>query len=131
MSLWQLPFGIHVITETLAAASFILRPETQLATPDAETKLVLQLLGGLLLTTNLIAIAIATRHVFDETSRLVAAAFTFWHLWPSYRAYARLTGPATASGAKTRSTLGGPLSHLSAHVLLVAMFAGVLWYQGP
>ncbi|WYZ35679.1 hypothetical protein EsH8_X_000326 [Colletotrichum jinshuiense] len=89
----KLPFLLHAAIETAAAGSFILKPDTQLPNPSVAAQLVLQSLGGLLMSTNLICLIFAARPVFDETSRLVAASLAFWHVWPCHRAYVRLTRP--------------------------------------
>jgi hypothetical protein len=117
----QVPFVLHAIIETLAAVTFIFRPETQVSDPSLETQLVFKLLGGSLLSTNLICLVIAARPVFDQTTRLVAASLAFWHLWPVYRAGVRLAGTPPQK-RPDQSTLGGPSVHLAIHLLLFAMF---------
>ncbi|OLN95988.1 hypothetical protein CCHL11_07112 [Colletotrichum chlorophyti] len=130
----KLPFLLHAAIETVAALSFILRPQSQLPNPSLAPRLILQSLGGLLLSTNLICLIFAARPEFDGTSRLVAASLAFWHVWPCCRAYVRLTRPElegegwqgkekrSAEGDTTERTLGGPAVHLGVHLLLLLMF---------
>ncbi|KAF9875940.1 hypothetical protein CkaCkLH20_06386 [Colletotrichum karsti] len=126
MHLSKLPFLLHVIIESAAASSFIFKPENQLPGPSVAARLVLQSLGGLLLSTNLICLVFIWRPGFDETSRLVAASLSFWHVWPCYRAYVRLARPAVdGNGSKQARTLGGPAVHLGVHVMLFLLFIGV------
>ncbi len=128
----KLPFILHATIETLAASSFILKPEGQLPSPNLETRLVLQQLGGLLLSTNLICLGCVFKPVFDDTSRTVAASLAFWHLWPMRRAWVRLSKAADAKAKegqvdpdKVGKTLGGPAVHFAVHLALANMLAGV------
>ncbi|KAF6809920.1 hypothetical protein CSOJ01_06629 [Colletotrichum sojae] len=122
----KLPFLIHPIIETAGALSFILRPESQLPRPSIAAHLILQSLGGLLLSTNLICLAFLWRQEFDDTSRLVAASLAFWHVWPCWRAYVRLTRPGVDGKASVQTkTLGGPVVHLSVHAMLFLSFVVV------
>lgn len=125
----KLPFLLHAIIETAAASSFIFRPDSQLPSPPVAARLVLQSLGGLLLSTNLICLVFVSRPDFDETSRLVAASLSFWHVWPCYRAYVRLTLPAVdGSRGSERTTmtktLGRPAVHLGVHAMLFVLLVG-------
>ncbi|GKT49638.1 uncharacterized protein ColSpa_09819 [Colletotrichum spaethianum] len=124
----KLPFLLHIAIETAAAYSFILKPANQLPSPSPAAQLVLQSFGGLLLSTNLTCLILVARP-FDETSRLVAAALAFWHVWPCWRAYVRLTRPEvdgtrTHKGEVVRKTLGGPAAHLAVHAGMFLLFAG-------
>ncbi|KAK1546093.1 hypothetical protein CPAR01_00060 [Colletotrichum paranaense] len=127
----KLPFFFHIAIETAAACSFIHRPGSQLTNPSIAAQLVLQQFGGLLLTTNLICLIFVLRP-FDETSRQVAAALAFWHVWPCWRAYVRLTRPEVDDLGKekggevkaaTQKTLGGPAVHLAVHIGMFLLFA--------
>ncbi|TKW57784.1 hypothetical protein CTA1_404 [Colletotrichum tanaceti] len=124
----KLPFLLHVAIETAAACSFILNPASQLPAPTAAVRLVLQSFGGLLLSTNLTCLIFVARP-FDGTSKLVAASLAFWHVWPCWRAYVRLTRPDVDGGVKekdelVRKTLGGPGVHLAVHAGLFLLFVG-------
>ncbi|KAJ4190190.1 hypothetical protein NW755_005329 [Fusarium falciforme] len=124
-----IPFVIHALVETPAALSFILYPSLHLQPLTPAATLLLQSLGGLLLTSNLIALIFA-RRPFDDVSRQVAIAFAFWHVWPCYRAYTRLSGRGLEGDTpETRSTLGGPVVHLGVHSILLTMFL-YTWYLG-
>jgi hypothetical protein len=122
LSQTKLPFLIHDIISTFAGLTFIFRPEAQLLPLTPSASLILQCYGGLILFTNLIAFVFLTRP-FDETSRLVALAFAFWHCWPTHRAIVRLVYGIETKG-ELGKTLGGPAVHLGVHGALIAMF---LW----
>ncbi|KAF4979551.1 hypothetical protein FZEAL_4255 [Fusarium zealandicum] len=129
MSSSTAPFLIHALIETPAALTFILRPSSHLQPLTPPAALLLQSLGGLLLTSNLIAL-IFVRRPFDDVARHVALAFAFWHIWPCYRACVRLRGSALEEEAPaTTRTLGGPVVHLGVHLVLLTMFLGV-WQFG-
>ncbi|OHE93053.1 hypothetical protein CORC01_11610 [Colletotrichum orchidophilum] len=122
----KLPFLLHIAIETAAACSFIFKPGSQLSNPPAAAQLVLQQFAGLLLSTNLICLIFISRP-FDKTSRQVAAALAFWHVWPCCRAYVRLKRPEVdglgkEKGEATLKTLGGPAVHLSVHVGMFLLF---------
>lgn len=116
------PFIIHPIISTFASLTFIFRPAAQLSSATSSTNLILQCYGGLILFTNLIALVVLTRP-FDETPRLIALAFAFWHCWRTHRPALWLIYVIEAKGELGR-TLGGPTVHLSIHGVLIATF---LW----
>ncbi|KAF4965085.1 hypothetical protein FSARC_7075 [Fusarium sarcochroum] len=122
------PFLIHALIESPAAFTFIFRPSSQLQPLPASAALILQSFGGLLLTSNLIALAFV-RRPFDDVARHVALAFSFWHIWPCYRAYMRLNGRLEGEAPSTTKTLGGPVVHLGVHVVMLTMFL-CTWYFG-
>jgi hypothetical protein len=119
----KFPFILHAAIETLAGISFVLQPELQIAGAEKFSAgyLVVQSMGGMILSSNLICLIFIARPVFDDTSRLVAGALAFWHIWPSYRAMVRIL---RGDGTKTEQTqfLGGPPAHLAFHALLTALF---------
>ena len=119
----RIPFILHIIVETPAALTFIFRPEAHLQPPiSADTALICQLLGGAILTLNLICLAIVKNAVdFDEMLRLVALSLGFWHLWPIYRATTRLMGAGKGDEGQGK-IFGGPLVHLTVHTILCAGF---------
>ncbi|KAG9251439.1 uncharacterized protein F5Z01DRAFT_676926 [Emericellopsis atlantica] len=121
ISLAKLPFLLHDIIASFAGLTFILRPHKQLAPLSESAKLILHCYGGCLLFTNLISLIFLVRPDVDETTRLVAFAFAFWHAWPSYRAIARLQRGLNTTG-ELGKTLGGPWIHLAVHILLMALF---------
>jgi hypothetical protein len=121
LSLAKAPFIIHDVIATAAALTFIFRPQRQLQPLTPSATLILQCYGGCILFTNLISLIFLVRPVIDETTRLVALAFVFWHAWPSYRAIVRLQYGIETQGEMS-TTLGGPVVHLGIHGLLFFMF---------
>ncbi|KAI0129869.1 hypothetical protein BJ170DRAFT_290765 [Xylariales sp. AK1849] len=121
MLLTKLPFALHAAMETAAALSFILTPEKQLPGCSPATKLVLQQYGGLLLSTNFICLVVLLQPEFDGFSKMIGAALGSYHIWPSFRAYARLS-QQIPSDSNDASTLGGPVVHLMLHGLCLIMF---------
>lgn len=117
----KLPFLIHVIIATFAALTFIFRPHKQLAPLSEPAKLILRCYGGCLLFTNCISVIFLVRPEADETTKLVAFAFAFWHSWPTYRAVVRIHAGLDTSG-ELGKTLGGPWIHLAVHALLLILF---------
>ena len=115
----RLGLVLHIIIETPAAISFLLPVEGQLPGASTEAKLIMQNLGGALLTTNVVSAIFVLRSDFDDLSRLVALALATYHVWPLRRAYVRLTG-GTAANKVQRKTLGGPQVHLFVHTLCFA-----------
>ncbi|KEY67700.1 hypothetical protein S7711_03952 [Stachybotrys chartarum IBT 7711] len=126
LALSKVPFLVHAVIESLAASSFILRPQSQLSPLSPPARLILQSKGGLLLFSNLVCL-VFLRRPFDETSSLVALSLAFWHLWPCHRALVRIrTGMDKEFAQET--AFGGPVVHLGIHVALFCMFVatGVL-----
>ncbi|CAI4215452.1 unnamed protein product [Parascedosporium putredinis] len=130
MQLSAVPFLAHALIECIGATSFILYPASQIPNPSREASLVSQLVGGALLQSSLIALIIAFKSEFavdsgawDNADRALALAFAFWHVWPCYRAIARIQSRG-GEGAKTQQTLGGPVVHLGVHSVLLSAF---LW----
>ncbi|TLD13853.1 uncharacterized protein PgNI_04791 [Pyricularia grisea] len=143
----KLPLVLHIVAETGAANSFIRHPRTQLrirgadhADVQREADLVCANLGGALLATNLVALVVilspgggvggaAAAEVLDETSRLLVLALASYHVWPMYRAFARLTSPGAALKYQD-VPMGGPAVHLIVHwvcfasLLCSALFGG-------
>lgn len=132
----QLPLLLHLLVETPASLTFLVTPAAQLppaAARSPEARLVLRNLGGLLLATNLVCLAVlaslapADAAAGDGQQRRLAASVCLclgtYHVWPAYRAYARLRGYAGASGRGNR-VLGGPVVHLVAHVLCFVALVG-------
>ena len=124
----KLPFFIHDIVASFAGLTFIFRPGKQLSPLSPSAQLILQCYGGLILFTNLISLIMIARPVVDETTRLVAFAFSFWHAWPSYRAVVRMQKGIDVEGEMGK-TLGGPAIHLAVHALLFFMFLYVGFFE--
>ncbi|KAH7375291.1 hypothetical protein B0T11DRAFT_270041 [Plectosphaerella cucumerina] len=129
----KLPLLLHVAVESAAATSFICKPSSQIKDPSLEVQLVLQSLGGSLLSTNLVSLVFIFRPEFDTTSRLVAASLASWHLWPMRRAWVRLSIAAAGNGVKEKKqtrgsqdpvVFGGPSVHLAIHAALFISLLG-------
>ncbi len=126
----QLCFVLHILVETPAALSFQFRPQSQLAAPSAEARLVLSSYGGLLMATNLICAVFAMQdaagggggEAAGATSRRVAGALGFYHLFPMFRAGARVRRGVGATGPPQDRTLGGPWVHLVVHLVCLGCF---------
>ncbi|KAI0386392.1 hypothetical protein F5Y04DRAFT_243966 [Hypomontagnella monticulosa] len=121
MDFAKLPFAFHALIETAAAISFIFNPDKQLPGCDAATRLVLRQYGGLLLSTNLICLAVLAEPGVTNMTRLLAATLGSYHIWPCYRAYIRIRHNVGVSGV-AKSALGGPRLHLIVHIACLAMF---------
>ncbi|KAI0839948.1 hypothetical protein F5Y06DRAFT_265045 [Hypoxylon sp. FL0890] len=121
MILAKLPFAIHAFVETTAALSFIFNPNKQLPECNEAAKLILRQYGGLLLSTNLICLAVLIEPGFSYMTRLLAAALGSYHIWPCYRAYIRIHYNIGLS-KDGKSALGGPQLHLIVHLMCLAMF---------
>ncbi|SPN99021.1 uncharacterized protein DNG_02060 [Cephalotrichum gorgonifer] len=118
------PFLLHALTELIASSTFLLSPSSHIPSPSSQATLVSHLLGGALIHSALTGLIFAFRDVWDDTARRVALAFGLWHLFPCYRAVARIR---TGMGGKPqpepeRSTLGGPVLHLGVHGGLLVLF---------
>jgi hypothetical protein len=128
----QVPFLLHALIELVASLVFITNPASQLplaALPPPAAlpaRLVVQSLGGAVLSSSLVALAFAVRPVtapahWDRTCRLVGWAFAFWHVWPCYRAAVRILSGVERGTVQARA-LGGPPVHLATHILFVGGF---------
>lgn len=124
MILAKLPFVLHAVIETAAALSFIFTPDRQLPGCNVAAKLILRQYGGLLLSTNLICLAILSEPGFSPLARLLAAALGTYHIWPCYRAYIRIYHDLGVSVEK-KPVLGGPQLHLMVHLVCLVFFMWV------
>ncbi|KAL1887623.1 hypothetical protein Cpir12675_006479 [Ceratocystis pirilliformis] len=115
------PFILHIIIETLAGFSFTLAPLVQLPNASEPGQLLVQSYGGTLLSTVLVSLIFVIRpEGLDATAKMVAAAFAFGHIWPCHRALGRIHRGDALGGI-----FGGPVVHLSVHMLMVGLFAYV------
>jgi hypothetical protein len=114
------PFVLHTIVEATAGYSFVFRPHLQLQPLPTAARLILECYGGLLFFSALMSAIFCARD-FDGSSRLAAAAFAFWHLWPSRRAVIRMQQGVNVHG-RLGATLGGPELHMWVHGVLFIGF---------
>jgi hypothetical protein len=124
MILQKVPFAFHAIIETAAALSFIITPEKQLSNCTPAAKLILRQYGGLLIATNLVCLAVFAQPTFESSGQILAVALGSYHIWPAYRAYARLKPGVVAGDVRLQDAglLGGPMVHLIVHILSLGMF---------
>ncbi|KAK9415838.1 hypothetical protein SUNI508_10138 [Seiridium unicorne] len=120
----KLTLLLHILIETPAAFTFIFTPEKQLHDCNSATRLVLRQYGGLLISSNLISVVLFSQEELGDAGRLIAASLGFYHIWPCYRAYARLTRQVSGD-IHGQATLGGPAVHLAVHIILLGMFGYV------
>ncbi|KAI1632911.1 hypothetical protein F4809DRAFT_57767 [Biscogniauxia mediterranea] len=115
----KLPFAAHAVIETVAALSFIFRPDAQLPGCSPAARLILRQYGGLLLASSFVcaAVLVADPGLEDATMmmRLLAVALGTYHVWPCHRAWVRLRSGSSA-------TLGGPALHLVVHLVCLGLF---------
>ncbi|KAI0015189.1 hypothetical protein F4780DRAFT_107847 [Xylariomycetidae sp. FL0641] len=117
----KLPFALHAVIETAAAHSFIFHPQQQLPACSPAAKLILRQYGGLLLCSNLVCLVVLTRPECHEVVHLFAIALGSYHVWPCYRALARIRHDPKPQMAKP-SPLGGPVVHLIVHLVCLVLF---------
>ncbi len=131
----RLCFILHMLVETPAALSFPLATQSQLAAPSAEARLLLRSYCGLLMATNLIGLVFALQdsHGYSDAdiSGPVAGSLAFYHLFPIFRALARIrrrssSGPSPSPSPDrlppAPSTLGGPWVHVVVHFTCLVCF---------
>ncbi|KAK3898215.1 hypothetical protein C8A05DRAFT_19153 [Staphylotrichum tortipilum] len=131
---------LHLLTELPASLSFLLAPTAQLPSASPDARLILRNFGGLLMATNLLCVVLLFHHQnptatirggCDDDDRLIAllcGCLGTYHLWPCYRAYARLKGGKGSGMRGEKAVLGGPAVHLVVHVVcLGAMVGGAGW----
>ncbi|KAK3332115.1 hypothetical protein B0T19DRAFT_95108 [Cercophora scortea] len=125
--LQKLPFLLHLLVELPASLSFLLHPTSQLPGASPSARLILRNLGGLLLSTNLLCLVFLARPAgHDATAGLVALCLGSYHVWPIYRAYARLRyGVGEQGGGGGKVLFGGPAVHLVAHVVCLVALVGM------
>jgi hypothetical protein len=117
------PFLLHIVVETFAGSTFVLRPQAQLQPLTPAASLILQSYGGLLIFSNLISLIFMIQP-FEQSSRLACWAFAYWHLWPCWRAMMRIRKRINIDG-ELGSHLGGPTVHLLVHGALFLDFVFV------
>lgn len=122
MEFAKLPLLLHTLLEAAASLSFLLSPAAQLPGASDEARLVFRSYGGLLLSSSILCAGFWLRPGLDSATRLVAGSMAVYHVFPIWRAWARL---GTAKHLKKeRKVLGGPAVHLVVHVVAVSGLAG-------
>lgn len=120
---------LHVLVEVPASLSFLLGARRQLRDPNPspEAVLVCQSYGGLLLSTNVLCFLFlcyrgsSSSSNVDDATAIVAASLAVYHVFPIWRAWARIRGLGQhgRGWAQQAEALGGPHVHLVVHVLLL------------
>ena len=109
------PFLLVILIELPPSMLFLFWPDAQLPAPQPQARALIRQYAVLLTSVNLIALIFCVRPV-DETSRLVAGAMAVYQIGPAIRAASRIgRGERWFEGA-----LGGPLVHLTVHMLCLA-----------
>lgn len=121
MNLSKLPLLLHALLEAAASLSFTAKPTAQLPGASHEARLILRSYGGLLLSSSILCAGFWLRPGYDSATRLVAASMAVYHVFPIWRAWARLS---RARGDKEGRVLGGPGVHLVVHLVAVLGLAG-------
>ncbi|KAK4044270.1 hypothetical protein C8A01DRAFT_42939 [Parachaetomium inaequale] len=115
---------LHLLIETPASLSFLLAPYKQLPGASPEAKLILRNFGGLLLSTNLVCLALLFRKPVDnQLMAMLCACLGTYHVWPIYRAWARM-GAHDVGGKVGEKVLGGPVVHFVVHVVCLGALLG-------
>ncbi|KAK4126904.1 hypothetical protein N657DRAFT_180317 [Parathielavia appendiculata] len=128
---------LHLLTEVPASLSFLLAPHAQLLGASPEATLILRNLGGLLMATNLVCLAVLlAKPPSDDrlTARLCLCLGTY-HVWPIARAWVRMRlrrgaheGSGSGSGGggvrEEKKVLGGPVVHFVVHVICLLAMVG-------
>ncbi|KAK3303281.1 uncharacterized protein B0T15DRAFT_269735 [Chaetomium strumarium] len=125
---------LHLIIETPASLSFLLAPTAQLPGASPEARLILRNFGGLHLATNLLCLVFLLRKPtaagndggdMEQLTAMSCVCLATYHVWPLYRAWARMTGYGGINvGRKQKKVLGGPAVHLVVHVACLAALLG-------
>ncbi|KAK1759653.1 hypothetical protein QBC47DRAFT_372686 [Echria macrotheca] len=115
----KLPLLLHTLTETPASLSFLLTPESQLPHATPEAVLILRSYGALLGSTSLLSLWFTFSSQTDpESTRIFSLAMALYHLFPIYRAWARMSLlPRTPQTPKPKKVLGGPRVHFWVHII--------------
>lgn len=101
---------LHLIVEVPASMNFLLRPSATLSIPQPQAHAVIRQYALLLMSTNLIALALLMREM-DQLSGKIAGALALYHIGPITRAFSRI------QKRESGSVLGGPRLHAFVHVL--------------
>ncbi|KAH8884629.1 hypothetical protein GQ53DRAFT_751903 [Thozetella sp. PMI_491] len=127
-SIAKAPLVYHALLETAAALSYALQPEAQLPGASDDTKAVLLNYSGLLVSTNVLAAAFAWRPGFDGATRLVVGSLAIYHVFPIFRARAKIQREAALRKGEKSKVLGGPQLHIIVHGLCLASLVSAAVY---
>ncbi|KAK4158346.1 hypothetical protein C8A00DRAFT_28626 [Chaetomidium leptoderma] len=119
---------LHLLTETPAALSFLFAPTAQLPGASPDAKLILRNLGGLLMATNLVSLVVlfTTRpeEEDDKLTAMICVCLGTYHVWPLYRAWARMMRSGRPGQGQEKKVLGGPVVHFGVHLLCLGALVG-------
>jgi hypothetical protein len=111
-------------------------PTAQLPGASPEAKLILRNFGGLHLATNLLCLVFLLRKPtaaaasgggngdMEQLTAMSCVCLATYHVWPIYRAWARMTGYGGVDVGRQKKVLGGPGVHLVVHVACLAALLG-------
>ncbi|KXJ97321.1 hypothetical protein Micbo1qcDRAFT_191830 [Microdochium bolleyi] len=123
LAAWRLPFVLHVAVESVAVFLFMCRPATQLGADECspQARLVLRQYGALLLSSNLICLAVAGQSEPSALTRQIACALLVYHVFPCHRAWVRMqSAKVKIEEARKVSVLARPDVHLAVHIACFA-----------
>ncbi|KAK4189391.1 hypothetical protein QBC35DRAFT_493543 [Podospora australis] len=104
VSVTKLPLILHLLIETPASLSFLLKPHSQLPGASPEAVLILRNFGGLLLSTNILTLLFLYRGTGKEEddglTALVEICLGTYHFWPIHRAWRRMNGSRLSSAKR-------------------------------
>lgn len=128
LTLWKLPFLLHVAVESVAVYFFAIRPELQLGARDfsPEARLVFRQYAALLASSNIICLAVILQPGYSSLCGHIALALVVYHVFPCHRAWVRMQG-SKAPGQDGRSLplMKRPQAHIVAHVACCVAFVAV------
>lgn len=117
---------IHLLVEVPASLSFLFLAGKQVPNASREAVLVSQSYGGLLLATNVLCFLFLccprADSGFYHARAMLEVCLAVYHVFPIRRAYARINGSGVPR-PHTSALLGGPLVHLTVHVILFVLLA--------
>ncbi|KAJ1337851.1 hypothetical protein MN608_00707 [Microdochium nivale] len=116
---WRLPFVLHIAVESIAVFLFTCRPTTQLHVSECspQARLVLRQYGALLMSSNLVCLAIVMQPEPSSLIRHISWALLVYHVFPCHRAWVRMQEMGeNAEERRKAPVFARPGVHLTTHV---------------
>ncbi|KAK3994571.1 hypothetical protein QBC44DRAFT_261741 [Cladorrhinum sp. PSN332] len=132
----QIPLVIHLLAEIPASLSFLLAPRAQLPSASQDAVLILRNFGGLLMSTNLLAVVFLFRGRGGggddgNLAGWVLLCLGSYHFWPVWRAWDRMNrlertnkDDGGREKKEQKKVLGGPVVHFGVHLVCLVVLAG-------